>query len=185
MVSHDLWARNQKIVFRGNWNPSSCNHLLISYLISKQVRLYKCNNAFKSILLMNILKFMHQSIPPVPSPHDHTTTPQPPPPTTPGLTPRHWHFFCLGWQIPRGGDFWAVKFPGVGTKKDGKWPRPPSTLQHFTLVAQSNSAVLSILMCDFLFQFNIFLCNSTRILLILMTWVELTDALQLRVTCLC
>ena len=31
-------------------------------------------------------------------------------------------------------------------------PRPPSTLQHFSLIAQSISAVLSILMCDFLFQ---------------------------------
>ena len=28
----------------------------------------------------------------------------------------------------------------------------PSTLQHFSLIAQSNSAVLNILMCDFLFQ---------------------------------
>ena len=26
----------------------------------------------------------------------------------------------LGWQIPVGGDSWAVKFPGVGTKKEGK-----------------------------------------------------------------
>ena len=39
----------------------------------------------------------------------------------PGLTPGHWHFFCLGWQIPRGGDSWAVKSPGVGTKKEGKF----------------------------------------------------------------
>ena len=38
------------------------------------------------------------------------------------------------------------KFPGVG------WvPRPPSTLQHFSLIVQSNSAVLNILICDFLF----------------------------------
>ena len=32
-------------------------------------------------------------------------------------------------------------------------PRPPSTLQHISLMAQSKSAILSILMCDFLFQF--------------------------------
>ena len=32
-------------------------------------------------------------------------------------------------------------------------PRPPSTLQHISLMAQSRSAILSILMCDFLFQF--------------------------------
>ena len=31
-------------------------------------------------------------------------------------------------------------------------PRPPSTLKHFSLMAESNSAILSILMCDFLFQ---------------------------------
>ena len=31
-------------------------------------------------------------------------------------------------------------------------PHPPSTLQHFSLIVQSNSAVLNILMCDFLFQ---------------------------------
>ena len=29
-------------------------------------------------------------------------------------------FFCLRWQIPGGGDFWAVKSPGVRTKKEGK-----------------------------------------------------------------
>ena len=31
-------------------------------------------------------------------------------------------FFCLGWQIPGGGDFGAVKFPEVGTEKEGKCP---------------------------------------------------------------
>ena len=31
-------------------------------------------------------------------------------------------------------------------------PRPPSKLQHFSLIAQSSSAILSILMCDFLFS---------------------------------
>ena len=43
--------------------------------------------------------------------------------------------------IPRGGD-----------EKRGQMPRPPSTLQHFLVIAQSSSAILSILMCDFLFQ---------------------------------
>ena len=57
-----------------------------------------------------------------------------------------WIANCRGWgllccQIPRGGD-----------EKRGQMPRPPSTLQHFSLIAQSNNAVLSILMCDFLFQ---------------------------------
>ena len=46
-------------------------------------------------------------------------------------------------------------------------PRPPSILQHFSLIAQSSSAVLSILMSDFLFQqfINVFLCNSARIII--------------------
>ena len=56
---------------------------------------------------------MHQSIPAVPSP------PTPPPRSA---DPRALAFFCLRWQIPRGGDSWAVKSPGVGTKKEGKCP---------------------------------------------------------------
>ena len=32
------------------------------------------------------------------------------------------------------------KFPGGGDEKRGQMPRPPSTLQHFSLTAQSNSA---------------------------------------------
>ena len=83
---------------------------------------------------------MHQSIPPAPSPQ---------PPTPLQLTPGHWHFWMAnscGWvplssQIPPGGD-----------EKRGQIPCPPSTLQHFSLIAQSNSTMLSILMCDFLFQ---------------------------------
>ena len=47
----------------------------------------------------------------------------------------------LGCQMPQGGD-----------GKRGQMPCPPSTLQHFSLTAQSNNAVLSILMCDFSFQ---------------------------------
>ena len=46
-------------------------------------------------------------------------------------------------------------------------PSPPSTLQHLSLIALSNSAILSILsilMCDFYF-INVFLCNSLRILI--------------------
>ena len=40
---------------------------------------------------------------------------------------------------------------GEGIPRKGM-PRPPSTLQHFSLIAQSSSAILSILVCDFLFQ---------------------------------
>ena len=86
-------------------------------------------------------KIMHQSIPPAPS------TP-PPPVWLPGIGIfLHWMANSQGWgllscQIPRGGD----------EKKKGQMPRPPSTLQHFSFIAQSNSSFLSILMCDFLFQ---------------------------------
>ena len=72
---------------------------------------------------------MHQSIPPVPSP-------------LPGW-PRALAFFCLGRRILGGGDSWAVKSPGMGTEKRGQMPRPPSTLQHFLLLAQSISAILA------------------------------------------
>ena len=57
-------------------------------------------------------------------------------------------------QIPRGGD-----------EKRGQMPHPSSTLQHFSLITQSNSAILGILMCDFLFQLTSFFCNSARILI--------------------
>ena len=73
----------------------------------------------------------------------------PPPPR--GLPPGIRVFFpwmanSRGWgllscQIPRGGD-----------EKRGQMPRTPSTLQHFSLIAQSSNAILSILICDFLFQ---------------------------------
>ena len=44
-------------------------------------------------------------------------------------------------------------------------PRPPSTLQQFSLIAQSTNAVLRILMCDFFVSINGLLCNSARILM--------------------
>ena len=54
---------------------------------------------------------MHQSIPAassLPPPRAH---------------PRALAFVLpLGWQIPGDGDSWAVKSPGVGTKKEGKCP---------------------------------------------------------------
>ena len=39
-------------------------------------------------------------------------------------------------------------------------PRPPSTLQHISMIAQWNSAILSILMCDFLCQLTSSFKNS-------------------------
>ena len=60
---------------------------------------------------------MHQSIPAAPSPA------LPPPPTR-RANPRALAFFCLGWQIPGGGD-----------EKRGQMPRPPSTLQNANFVS--------------------------------------------------
>ena len=81
---------------------------------------------------------MHQSIPPAPS-------------TPPGWPPGISIFFALDGKFPGVGTLELSNPPGWGRKK-GQMPRPPSTLQHFSLIAQSNSAILSILMCDFLFQ---------------------------------
>ena len=78
---------------------------------------------------------MHQSIPPAPRP--------------PRADLRELAFFLpwmansrgwglLSWQIFRGGE-----------QKRGQMPRPPSTMQHFLLIAQSIRAILK---CDFLFQ---------------------------------
>ena len=61
-------------------------------------------------------------------------------------------FFALDGKLPGGGDSWAVKSPGVGTKKEGKCLVTPSILQHFSLIAQSNNTVLSILCA--IFRFN-------------------------------
>ena len=42
--------------------------------------------------------------------------------------------------------------PRVEDEKRGQMPPTPSTLQQFSLIAQSSSVILNILMCDFLFQ---------------------------------
>ena len=44
-------------------------------------------------------------------------------------------------------------------------PRLLSTLQFFSLIAHSNSAVLSILESFFFLSINVFLCNNARILI--------------------
>ena len=61
--------------------------------------------------------------------------------------------FFLPWMVSsRKWGLFSCQIPRGGVEKRGQMPRPPSTLRHFSLIAQSNSAVLSILMCDFLFQ---------------------------------
>ena len=59
----------------------------------------------------------------------------------------------------------SCQIPGGGDEKRVQMLRPSSTLQHFSLITQSNSAILGILMCDFLFQLTSFFCNSARILI--------------------
>ena len=55
----------------------------------------------------------------------------------------------LSCQIPRGED-----------KKRGQMRRPPSTLQHFSLIAQSSSALSRIWIMRFCVSINVFLRNS-------------------------
>ena len=130
---------------------------------------------------------MHQSIPAAPRP--------PPPPLATPADPRKfilpWMTNSHGWgllscQIPRGGDEKRGQMPrppsalqhfsqprpqGFSLKK---WVGRPThvfegkalgTKLHFSLIAQSNSAVLSILMCNFFVSINVFLCNSSLILI--------------------
>ena len=77
---------------------------------------------------------MHQSIPPAPSPS--------PPPRA---DPRALAFFLPWMANSRGWVLLSCQIPRGGDEKRGQMPRPPSTLQHFSLIAQSNSAILSIL----------------------------------------
>ena len=74
----------------------------------------------------------------------NSTSPPPAPLALAFVLP--WMANSLGWgllscQIPRGGH-----------ERRGQMPHPPSTLQHFSLITPSNDAILSILMCHFLFQ---------------------------------
>ena len=102
---------------------------------------------------------MHQSIPAVRSP---SLLPPPPPPLV--LIPGISIFFALDGKFPGLGTL-ELSNPSVWDEKRERMPRPPSTLQHFSLIALSNSAVLSILMGDFFVSINVFLGNSARILI--------------------
>ena len=96
----------------------------------------RCELEFKTIVIM------HQLIPPA--------SRSPPPP--PGADPAALALFLPWMANARGWGLLSCQFPRGGDKKRGQMPRPPSTLQHFSLIAQSNSSISSILMCDFLFQ---------------------------------
>ena len=78
----------------------------------------------------------------------------PPPPLV--LIPGISIFFALDGKFPGLGTL-ELSNPSVWDEKRERMPRPPSTLQHFSLIALSNSAVLSILMGDFLCQLTSFL----------------------------
>ena len=82
---------------------------------------------------------MHQSIPPAPSP-------------LPRADPRALALFLPWMANSRVWELLSCQIPRGGDEKRGQIPRPPSTLLHLSLIAQSGSAILSILMCDFLFQ---------------------------------
>ena len=99
----------------------------------------------------DVARFMHQSIPAAPRP--------------PRADPRALAFFLPWMTNSRGWGLLSCQIPRRGDEKRGQMPRPPSTLQHFLLIAQSNSAVLSILMCNFFGLINVFLCTSARILI--------------------
>ena len=60
-------------------------------------------------------------------------------PSRPPADPRALAFFCLGWQIPGGRDSWAVKYPGVGTRKEGKCP---VLRQHCNIFHWSHSRIM-------------------------------------------
>ena len=72
-------------------------------------------------------------------------------PPPPGWPPGISIFFALDGKFPGVGTLELSNPPGWGQKR-GQMPRPTSTLQHFSLIARSNSAMLNILICDFLFQ---------------------------------
>ena len=80
-----------------------------------------------------------------------TQHPHPIPP--PRASPRALAFFFLPWMANSWGwGLFSCKIRRGGDEKRGQTPCPQSTLQQFSLIAQSNSTVLNILMCNFLFQ---------------------------------
>ena len=82
----------------------------------------------------------------------HFVPPTPPPPH-PRADPQALAFFWPWIANSLVGDSWAVKSPGVGTKKEGKCP---VLHQHYNIFHWSHSRIMPflkcILKCDFLFQ---------------------------------
>ena len=66
----------------------------------------------------------------------------------PRADPRASAFFLPWMANSRGWGLLSCQIPRGGDEKRGQMPRPPSRLQHFSLITQSSSAILSILMSD-------------------------------------
>ena len=92
--------------------------------------------------------------------------PPPPPPPLPPADP--WALAFLDGKFPGVGTFKLSNSLGWGRER-GQIPCPPSTLQHFSLIAQSNSTNFKHFNMQFFVSSNVFLSNSARILTILTT----------------
>ena len=86
------------------------------------------------------IMLMHESIPAASSP--------PPSGWPPGIS----IFFALDGKFPGVGILELSNPPGWGRKKRANAPSSVNTATFFIVIMQSSSAILSILMCDFLFQ---------------------------------
>ena len=90
----------------------------------------------------------------------------PPAPRPPRADPRELaFFFALDGKFPGVGTLELANPPGWGRKKRANVPSSVNTATFFSLIAQSKSAILSISMCVFLFEINVFLCHGARILI--------------------
>ena len=78
-------------------------------------------------------------------------------PASPTGSPPGISIFFLPWMV--NSRMWGLiscQIPPGGDEKRGQMPRPPLPPQHFSSIAQSNSAVLNIFMCDFWFEVTSF-----------------------------
>ena len=131
-------------------------NLAISHF-TRQVRLFFIKKkrkpkifGFKNMMERGIRKILSFVMHPV-----NSSCAQSPPPS-----PGRGELFFFAWIAnSRGWGLLSCQIPRGGDETRGQMPCPPSTLQHFSLIAQSSSVILSFLMCDFLFQLTCFLCN--------------------------
>ena len=127
-----IWIVSSMICYFWQGQQRKSQDRCIAQMVRLEGRQILSRNTFDQIFM--------QSIPAAPNHNPPPVKPQALAFFFPWLA-NSWGWGLLNCQIPRGGD-----------EKRGQMPRPPSTLQYFSLIAQSNNAVLSILICDFLFQ---------------------------------